>query len=51
VKQLQTNFDLSQVKITQQTFVVVSTQGECDEEALGSALNTGASYVAFIASK
>ena len=48
---VQTNLDLGQVKITPQTFVVVSTQGECDEEALEAALNTGAAYVAFVASK
>jgi xanthine dehydrogenase accessory factor len=29
----------------------VSTQGECDEEALENALRTEASYVAFVASK
>ncbi len=40
---VQANLDLSQVKITPQTFIVVSTQGECDEEALEAALNTGAS--------
>ena len=46
-----THFDLSEVKITPQTFVVVSTQGEGDEEALESALNTSAAYVALVASK
>ena len=48
---VQTNFDLNGVKITPQTFVVVSTQGEADEEALEAALNTGVSYVALVASK
>jgi xanthine dehydrogenase accessory factor len=48
---LQTTLDLSQLKITKQTFVVVSTQGECDEEALEAALRTDADYVAFVASK
>jgi xanthine dehydrogenase accessory factor len=48
---VQANLDLSQVRITPQTFVVVSTQGECDEEALEAALNSGAIYVAFVASK
>ena len=33
------------------TFVVVSTQGEDDEEGLECALQTDASYVAFVASK
>ncbi len=48
---VQTHFDLSEMKITPQSFVVVSTQGEADEEALESALNTGAAYVALVASK
>jgi xanthine dehydrogenase accessory factor len=43
-------FDLNQVKITPETYIVVSTQGESDEEALEQALRTGASYVAFVAS-
>lgn len=38
-------------KITSQTFVVVSTQGEGDEEALEQAVNSDALYVAFVASK
>lgn len=45
------NLDLAQLKITPQTFIVVSTQGESDEEALEAALETGATYVAFVASK
>ncbi len=48
---LQTNLDLSQLKITPQTFLVVSTQGDGDEEALESALESPAAYVAFVASK
>jgi xanthine dehydrogenase accessory factor len=48
---LQTNLDLGHLKIAPQTFVVVSTQGDCDEEALEAALKTGAAYVAFVASK
>jgi xanthine dehydrogenase accessory factor len=48
---VQTDLDLSQLKITAQTFIVVSTQGECDEEALEKALGTSAAYVAFVASK
>ena len=43
--------DLSQIRITPQTFVVVSTQGEYDEEALEQALSVDARYVAFVASK
>jgi xanthine dehydrogenase accessory factor len=45
------DLDLSGVRIGPQTFIVVSTQGECDEEALEQALKTNASYVAFVASK
>ena len=49
--QVQAYLDLSGVRIGPQTFIVVSTQGECDEEALEQALRTDASYVAFVASK
>ena len=48
---VQADLDLSQIKITPQTFVVVSTQGQHDEEALETALRSEASYVAFVASK
>jgi xanthine dehydrogenase accessory factor len=48
---LQTDLELNHLKITPQTFIVVSTQGEYDEEALEKALNTSAAYVAFVASK
>ena len=48
---LQTDLELSNLKITPQTFIVVSTQGEYDEEALEKALNTSVAYVAFVASK
>ncbi len=48
---LREELDLSQVKITPQTFIVVSTQGNCDEEALEQALSTNAPYIAFVASK
>ena len=49
--QVQADLDLSGVRIGPLTFIVVSTQGECDEEALEQALKTNASYVAFVASK
>ena len=49
--QVQADLDLSGVRIGPQTFIVVSTQGEYDEEALEQALKTNASYVAFVASK
>ncbi|MGB2667269.1 MAG: XdhC family protein [Candidatus Acidiferrum sp.] len=48
---VQADPDLSQLKITPQTFMVVSTQGEGDKEALEKALRTKADYVAFVASK
>ena len=48
---VQADLDLSPIKITPQTFVVVSTQGQHDEEALEKALRSEASYVAFVASK
>lgn len=45
------DFNLERVTITPQTFVVVATQGEGDEEALEQATRTEAGYVAFVASK
>jgi len=45
------DFSLEGVTIPQQTFVVVATQGEGDEEALEQATRTSASYIAFVASK
>ena len=48
---VQAELDLGQLKTTLQTFIVVSTQGESDEEALEQALLTKAAYVAFVASK
>ena len=45
------DFNLTQLKITPQTFIVVSTQGEGDEEALEQAVSSEALYVAFVASK
>jgi xanthine dehydrogenase accessory factor len=44
-------FNLERVTIDPQTFIVVATQGEGDEEALEQALQTKAGYVAFVASK
>jgi xanthine dehydrogenase accessory factor len=48
---LHDRLDLSLVRITPRTFVVVSTQGECDEEALELALGVDVPYIAFVASK
>jgi xanthine dehydrogenase accessory factor len=43
--------DLSPVGITPRTYVVVSTQGESDEEALELATGVASPYIAFVASK
>ena len=48
---LHERFDLSGIRITPRTFVVVSTQGEGDEEALEAALAADVPYIAFVASK
>jgi xanthine dehydrogenase accessory factor len=48
---VQASLDLRQLKVTAGTFVVVSTQGDCDQEALEAALPTEAAYVAFVSSK
>ena len=45
------DFNLSHAKMMPKSFVVVSTQGEGDEEALEQALKSDAGYVAFVASK
>jgi xanthine dehydrogenase accessory factor len=42
---------LGEVALTPQSFLVVSTQGEDDEEAVEAALSSVADYVAFVASK
>lgn len=48
---VQADLDLSGLKITPQTLIVVSTQGHQDEEAVEHALRSAASYVAFVASR
>lgn len=48
---VRSDFNLDDLKVTAETFVVVSTQGEGDEEALERALQTSAAYVGFVASK
>jgi xanthine dehydrogenase accessory factor len=45
------DFGLSSMNVNPHSFLVVSTQGEGDEEALEQALKSDASYVAFVASK
>jgi len=42
--------DFSQISLTTQTYVVVATHGNYDEEALGWALGTEAAYAALVAS-
>jgi xanthine dehydrogenase accessory factor len=42
---------LEEVGVTPQCFLVVSTQGEDDEEAVEAALTSDAAYVSFVASK
>jgi xanthine dehydrogenase accessory factor len=44
-------FDFSDIKVTSETYVVVSTQGNLDEEALDQALRTTAQYISFVGSK
>src|SRR5215471_14392290 len=52
VKRLvRSDFDLADVRVTPQTCIVVSTQGEGDEDALAQAVNTNAAYIGFVASK
>ena len=48
---LRADSNLGELKIGRETFMVVSTQGEGDEEALEQAARTNAAYVAFVASK
>ena len=45
------DYNLERVKVRSQTMIVVSTQGDGDEEALEQALQSKAGYVAFVASK
>src|SRR5215472_3571865 len=44
-------YSLEAAKVTERAFIVVSTQGEGDEEALEQALKMNGAYVAFVASK
>ena len=48
---LQDSWDLSEIKPTPHTFVVVATQGEGDEAALREVLKTDWTYLAFVASR
>lgn len=49
--ELITRFDLSQVQTTDQTAIVVATQGDQDEKALAEALRKKCHYRGFIASR
>lgn len=51
VDELHTHFDLSTIRFSPQTFIIVATQGEQDEQALSQALSVDRPYVAFIASR
>ena len=51
VDELRTDLKLEGVRVTPQTYVVIATQGESDEEAIELALTLGAPYVSFVASK
>lgn len=51
VDQLIDSLDFSQVAVTKNTFVVVASHGNYDEDMLVAALQSEASYVALIASK
>jgi xanthine dehydrogenase accessory factor len=46
-----TDLDLSQIKFTPQTHVVIATHGKYDERALEQILDTEAPYIALVASK
>ena len=48
---LHPKLNLDGLKITSDTFIVVSTQGENDEEALEQAAKSSASYIALVASR
>lgn len=49
-KTIISSLDVSKLKVTGALYIVVATQGKRDEEGLEAALQTGASYIAFIAS-
>lgn len=51
VDELITQISLANVKTTPASFIVVATQGEQDEKALGEALKKESAYVGFVASR
>jgi xanthine dehydrogenase accessory factor len=48
---VRSDFNLDDLKVTPETCIIVSTQGEGDEEALYQAVNANAAYIGFVASK
>ena len=50
VKNIYDRVDFSKINIDKNTFIVVSTQGEDDEESIRKALETNCNYVGFISS-
>ena len=51
VKKVKSKIDFTNLTIDHNTFIVVSTQGENDEESVKGALLTSCNYVGFISSK
>ena len=51
IKTIYDAVDFAKVRIDENTFIVVSTQGESDEEAVRLALETDCQYIGFISSK
>jgi xanthine dehydrogenase accessory factor len=51
IEERATGFDLAALAVTEEDWVVVSTQGKRDREALGAALASAARYVAFVGSR
>jgi xanthine dehydrogenase accessory factor len=51
VEEMSAGFDLSKLGITAEDWIVVSTQGKRDREALAAALSSDAAYVAFVGSR
>ena len=50
VKNIYDRVDFSKINIDKNTFIVVATQGEDDEESIRKALETSCNYVGFISS-
>src|SRR5262249_48669768 len=48
---VRSDFRLDDLKVTAETWLIISTQGEGDEEALEQALKASATYIGFVASR